>query len=83
MASYHRAKICTAHGRAILCIVSKMGTFLGRRGLQHVAELTQLEHINLSDTAISDTGMPAMAPLKRLQSLNLCYTGAPLMPCKQ
>ncbi len=60
--------------------VSDLGTSVGRRGLQHIAELTQLEHINLSDTAISDTGMPAMAPLKRLQSLNLCYTGACKLP---
>lgn len=48
------------------------------RGLQHISELTNLEDVNLSDTAITDQGMLAFAPLKAMQRLNLSYTGAPL-----
>lgn len=47
-----------------------------RRGLQHISELTNLEDVDLSDTAITDQGMLSFAPLKRLQRLNLSYTGA-------
>ena len=48
-----------------------------RRGLHHISELTNLEDVNLSDTAITDQGMIAFAPLKGMQRLNLSYTGAP------
>jgi hypothetical protein len=49
-----------------------------RRGLAALSELGALAELNLSDTGVTDAGMPSLARLRRLQSLNLSYTGAPL-----
>ena len=47
------------------------------RGLQSISVLTNLRHLNLSDTATTDHGMCCLARMKRLKYLNLSHSGTP------
>lgn len=47
------------------------------RGLQSISVLTNLRHLNLSDTATTDHGMCCLARMKRLKYLNLSHSGVP------
>ena len=42
-----------------------------------LSEMSALQELNLSDTGVTDAGMQSLVRLRRLQSLNLSYTGAP------
>lgn len=46
------------------------------RGLQSLVGLTNLRHLNLSDTATTDHAMCSLSRMKRLQYLNLSHSGA-------
>ena len=46
------------------------------RGLQSLVGLTNLRHLNLSDTATTDHAIGSLSRMKRLQYLNLSHSGA-------
>ncbi len=50
----------------------------GCRGLRSISVLTNLRHLNLSDTAITDHSTCSMSRMKRLEYLNLSHSGASL-----
>ncbi len=46
------------------------------RGLRSISALTNLRHLNLSDTAITDHSVCSLSRMRRLKYLNLSHSGA-------
>ena len=46
------------------------------RGLRSISALTNLRHLNLSDTAITDHSVCSLSRMKQLKYLNLSHSGA-------
>lgn len=50
------------------------------RGLRHVAAMKKLKTLNLSENAaVVDEGLSHLGRVSNLESLDLSYTGAPLV----